>query len=181
MSLQQERDVELIKQTFKDKDASLLKKVRALFFGLELLPDEIEHIKSVFADKDLVAMMWRRFIPDIKDSRELPLGQVQDVWLGAEQMIFAAPLLQIEQGVKYKDRAIEMTKHALTLLQNPGALKVNYDLESYEKDPLQISLLARNMFIRHIDQQLLLLYVVGTKEEETEKESKERRLRNSTK
>lgn len=175
-----DRDNDLIKKSFKEQEP-LLKSVRALMYGIELLPDEKTHIKNFFSDVTLLDMMWRRFLPDIKQSRELPLGQIQDTWLGAEQMIFGALPAQIEQAMRYKEQAIELTKHALELLKNPDAIAVDYKISSYESDKLQINLMARNMFLRHVDQQLLMLHVIASQKEETEKEIKERNLRNSSK
>lgn len=175
-----DKDNELIKKTFKDQEA-LLKTVRSLMYGIELLPDEKTNVKGVFSDAALLDMMQRRFLPDIKQSRDLPLGQIQDTWLGAEQMIFGASAMQIEQAMRYKESAIDMTKHALELLRNPDAIAVDYKISSYQDDLLQINLMARNMFLRHVDQQLLMLHVIADQKEETAKEAETRNLRNSMK
>lgn len=174
------KDMELIKKTFKDKDALLLS-VRALMFGIDLLDDERANIKSVFADPELRSLIQRRFLPDIMGSRELPLGQIQDVWLGAEQMTFGAPAMQIEQATKYKARSMEFTKHALVLLENPNGTAVPYKVSTYEDDPLQIDLMARNMYLRHVDQQLMMLSLIANQAEESPKVEAERRVRNSAK
>lgn len=174
------KEMALIKQTFKDNE-SLLKTIRALFLGIELLDDEKAHIKSVFSNPELVTMMWRRFLPDIKGSRDLPLGQIQDIWLGAEAMIFGAPPVQIEQATKYKELSIEYTKQALNLLIDPDAAKVAYTVSSYMEDPLQINLMARNMFLKHMDQQLLMIYLVANAKEDTKEQQAEKNIRNGSK
>lgn len=174
------KDVELIKKSFKEKEALLIS-VRALMYGIKLLPDEKAHIKSVFADPELRELMQRRFLPDISASREQPLGQIQDIWLNAEQMVFGASRDQIEQATKYKMKAAEFTRHALVLLENPEGTAVPYGVSSFEEDPLQINLMARNMFLRHVDQQLLMLNLIANQKVETKKEEEERNVRNSSK
>lgn len=181
LSAAQQKEIDLIKQTFKDKEGTLLKQVRALMLGVRLLPDEKQHIASVFSDGDLRAIFQRRFLPDIQDSRDTGLGQLSDIWLGAEQMIFGATAMQIEQGAKYKERAIALTRVALALLENPDGPVPAYKVSSYAEDPLQIELMARNMFIKHVDNQLLMMFMIANQEVETQKEKDERHIRNSTK
>lgn len=175
-----QKDVDLIKSTFKGNE-ELLKTIRALMFGIPLLDDEKKHIKDVFSDPQVLSIMRRRFLPVIENSRDLPLGQIQDIWLGAEQMVFGAPPLQIEQAMKYKAKAMEFTSHALTLLTNPDAIAVPFTVALYETDPMQIELMARNMFLRHIDQQLMMLNLIANQETETRKEIETRNIMNSAK
>lgn len=175
----QEKDAALIKSVFKDKEDFLLQ-IRALFLGVPLLDDEKVNIKNVFSNPDLMDLFNRRFLPDVSGSRNNPIGQVQDVMLGAEQMVFGAPALQIEQATRYKARAIEFTKHALVLLTNPDGVPVPYKYSTYEEDPMQIDLMARNMFISHVDKQLMMLHLIANqKPQPTEKEQGVNRLRNS--
>jgi len=178
--LAQQKDVDLIKKTFKGQ-GDLLLQIRSLLFGIELLPDEVAQIRSVFADEQLLNLFYRRFLPDIKNSRYLALGQIQDIWLGTEQMMFGAPAMQIEQAYRYKDLAKEYTTMGLMLLVDPMGPKVPYKVSSHEEDPMQINLLARNMYLKHIDQQLMMLNLIAHQEVETPKEKEERHLRNSAK
>lgn len=160
----EQKDVSLIKATFKDNEALLLQ-VRALMYGIDLLQDEKEHVKNVFSNPALRDLMQRRFLPDIMQSRNHPLGQIQDIWLGAEQMVFGASAIQIEQAMKYKAKAEEFTRHALTLLVSPDGMKVPFGILPFEQDSLQIDLMARNMYLRHIDQQLMMLNIIANQEE----------------
>ncbi len=125
--------------------------------------------------------MRRRFLPDVIENRNQSLGAVQDKWFGTESLVFGAPPSHIEQAVKYKEKAIEFTRHALMLLENPDAIKIPFTVKSFEEDPLQIELLARNMFLRHVNEQLMVLYVIANQKEESEKEKTDREFRNSAK
>ncbi len=175
-----ERDTELIKETFRGQEA-LLKNVRTLMLGGPLLPDQKENIKNVFSNLDLRALLRRRFLPDIQDDVDMQLGVVRDIWMGAEQMVFAATPQQIEQAMKYKAKCIEFTRHGLTLLENPEGMKVPFKVLPYEEDPLQIELMARNMYIKHVDEQLSMLFLIANQNEESPKEIVEKRIRNSNK
>lgn len=175
----QERDADLIKQTFKDGER-LLKDVRTLLVGGELLADQKTHIRSVFADANLRDLMRRRFLPSITDDSDMALGVVRDIWIGAEQMIFGESKDVIEQAMRYKEKSIDHTRKGLALLADPDGEKVPLKVLPYDEDPLQIELIARNMYIRHVDEQLSYLWLIANQKEETKKETETKRIRNST-
>jgi len=175
-----DKELEIIKKTFAENEY-LIKAIRALFFGLGVTDDEKKIIKSTFSDDELMTIMHRRFCPEL--DKNSPVGQVQDVWLGAEQMVFGASRDTIQQALEYKNDAIVMTKQALALLADPNgeAPIVSYNPKSYPLDTLGISLLSRNQYIRHIESQLNILYTIAGKKDETIAETKERINRNSSK
>jgi len=174
-----EKEIDLIKRTFQDNE-QLLKSIRALFFGLGVTEEEKALIKETFSSDELKTIMWKRFYPQLDN--KTPIGQVQDIWLGAEQMVFGQNPNVIDQAVKYKDLSLKYTKQSLELLENPDgqSVNINYDPNRILNDPLQIQLLARNQFIRHIEQQLLFLWVIASQKESTPKEIKEKMTKNST-
>lgn len=155
-----EKEADLIKRTFKGNE-ELLKSIRALFFGLPLADAEKQLIKTTFADNELRLIFSRRFLPFL--DRNTPIGQVQDIWLGAEQMVFAQHRDAIYQAVHYKQASILMTRQALQLLEDPSkpAPNLDYDPRQYGEEALQVPLLARNMFIRHVEQQLLFIKLIA--------------------
>ncbi len=174
------KEIDLIKSIFSDNEA-LLKSMRALFLGLEISQDEKDLIKSTFVNDQLRKIMWTRFYPQL--SRETPIGQVQDVWLGVEQMVFGQSKDTVYQAVHYKKKALEMTKQALELLDNPDGdnVDISYDPTLSLTDELQINLLARNQYIRHVEDQLKFIWMIAQHKEETEKETKERMIKDSAK
>ena len=151
-------EVEIIRRTFLDNEA-LLKNIRALFFGMDVADADKEIIKTTFQSPELMAIMWKKFCPSL--DRNISIGQVQDVWMDVEKMVFGMSRDTIEQAVKYKERAIEMTKKALGLLVDPSGAGVDLSYSVNDEDPLQIALLARNQFIRHIETQLLFLKTIA--------------------
>jgi hypothetical protein len=153
-----DKEVELIKATFKGNEP-LLQAVRALFFGLPLSDTEKQLIKSTFASTELTEMMRRKLCPAL--DRRSPIGQVQDVWLGVEQMVFGQNRDTIVQSVQYKDRAVKMIEYAIGLLADPDGKAPDLTFADVVEDPLQIGLLARNQYIRHIEQQLVFIKVIA--------------------
>lgn len=168
----------IIKSNFKDNDF-LLKAMRALFLGLEVTDDEKSLIKTTFSDKSLLKIMYKKFLPTL--DKESAIGQVQDVWLGVEQMVFGSNKETIYQAVHYKKMALDMTSKALQLLENPNGERVNlsYDPNVNVSDELQINLLARNQYIRHVESQLMFLKVIAEQKEEDTKEQQKRIAQNS--
>lgn len=172
-----DKDVAIIKGVFNE---DFLKSTRAIMLGLGATPAEKETVSSVFRDTNVRSLIWRRFLPSI--DRAAPIGQLQDIWFGAEQMVFGQQRDTIEQAIGYKTKAIEMTKQALACLDNPDLPAP--DINTWPNtaiDPLQIGFQARNMFIRHIDQQLAYLWLIAQQEDKTPKEIEKQRKLDSTK
>lgn len=157
-----EEDVKLIKSVCDEK---LLQAVRAVFFGLATQEDR-ELVRGAFKGNKLKDIFSQRFLPTI--TRETPIGQIQDTWLGAESMVFDKAPTTIQQAISYKNAAIRMTRQALTLLDNPDgpAPDIGYDPTTII-DELGIGLLSRNMFVRHIESQLSYLKLIAMQVEET--------------
>jgi len=175
-----EEEISLIQSIFKNNEA-LLKAIRALFFGLKINSEEKEIIKSTFTNSKIKNIFWKRFYPTL--DRNTPIGQVQDVWMGAEQMVFGQQENTIYQAVNYKDLSLAYTKQALELLDNPDGkpLDLNYDPKLNVNDKLGIRLLARNQFIRHVEQQLLFLKLISDQKETTLEELKNKLKKDSAK
>lgn len=170
----------IIRTAFTDNEG-LLKSMRALFFGLGATDQEKEQVRAAFLNPDLLRIIRAKFLPVL--SKETPIGQVQDVWLGAEQMVFGVSKDTIEQAIKFKAEAIGMTEMALTLLTDPTGEQIDLTVKPYSAatDPLAIGLLARNQFIRHIEQQLVFIKIISEQKIETPKETASRAAKDSTK
>lgn len=173
-----EEENKIIKSTFKDNDF-LLKAMRALFLGLELTDDEKTLIKSTFSDKGLLRIIYKKFLPTL--DKESPIGQVQDIWLGVEQMVFGMTKETIYQAINYKELALNMTARALALLENPNGerIDVSFNPMTNINDEYGINLLARNQYIRHVESQLMFLKVIAEQKEEDTKEQQKRIAQNS--
>lgn len=167
-----EEEVKLIKAVFTNNDV-LLQAMRAVLLGLSPTVDEQESVRSAFANEQLKKVIWRRFYPTL--DKNSPIGQVQDVWLGVEEMVFGHAPDTIKQAVDYKRGALEMTRRGLNLCENPGSdsINVEYFPES-DFDVLKTGLLARNQYIRHVESQLLWLKIIAGQKEETPQETKKR-------
>lgn len=171
----------LIKQVFS-KNPELIKTMQALFLGFDLTEEEKKTIKSTFADEELYEAIRKRIAPRLE--RDTMVGQQSDEWAGLEEQIYGAQEGQIYQAVHYKKEAIKMAKQAMALLKNPDGEKIDisYDPDLSLNDPHQIKLLARNMYIKMIQNQLSTIWVIAEqKENENPQQTAERILRDSAK
>lgn len=155
-----ERDVELIQRTFSIEDETLLKAMRALFLGFPVSAEQKQLIKSTFADPALRRVIQRKFYPQIDPDEDI--GKIQDAWLGVEEMVFGHNPTQIEQALQYKSGALDLTRTALKLLDDPDGPRPDISIKiNPMADPLGISLLVRNQYVRHVEQQLVFLKIVA--------------------
>lgn len=172
----QDEEIALIKSVFADND-ELLQAMRALFFGLEIKESDKKAIEETFASDALMKIIQKRFLPTL--NAEAPIGQVSDVWLGAETMIFGASQGTIAQAVLYKERSIDMTRRALALLRNTDGERISLEVNGLQ-DELGVDILARNQFIRHIESQLLFLKIIAGTKDESPEDAKKRLAQNSS-
>jgi hypothetical protein len=155
-----EKELAVIQRTFKDND-ELLKSMRAVMLNLSPSDGDKKLVTEVFADDALYALVYKRFLPTL--SKDSPIGQASDVWLGAEQMVFGQSESAILQAIEYKERSIEMTQKALEALRDSSKIEADviFSARKYLNDPWGINLLSRNQFIRHIESQLLFLKLIA--------------------
>lgn len=174
-----EKDADTIRDAFTDNEP-LLMSMRALFLNLNPTQEDKDRVRSAFLNQDLKRIVRNRFMPSL--DRSAPIGTLQDVWLGVENMIFGQPKDTIHQAIVYKDLAIDYTKTALALLDDPDGprVDVSFDAKVYGNDEHGLRLLGRNMFIRHVEKQLGFLKMIAAQKKETAEERKERQTVDST-
>lgn len=168
-----EKELDLLRRSFADNDA-LLKAMRAVMLGLTPTAEEKAMVRESFSNPELFRLVSYRFLPYLDKNAEI--GTLQDVWLGVETMVFGQNKDIVYQATQYKDLAIDMTREALALLVDPSGVAptITYTPKSYPMDELGIKLLARNMFLRHVEKQLGFLKIVGSSKKETRGEEKDR-------
>jgi len=166
-----EEELNLIRSVFSGSE-NLLKATRAVLLGLSPTNDEKELVRSTYSNDAVYKIIETRLYPTL--SKDSPIGQVQDVWMGVEQMIFGQSRDTIYQSVHYKNEALKLTRKGLNLLRDPEGepIDVSFDLGRVVNDDLQINLLARIQYIRHIESQLNMLWIISNQKESTAKELK---------
>lgn len=154
----------IIKQVF-GKHPELIQLMQALFLGFELSAEEKSLIKSAFENDELYEAVRRRIAPRIE--RDTMVGTQSDEWAGLEEQVFGAHPDKIYQAVYYKKEAIAMANKAMALLKNPDGerVSIDFDPDLNANDPLQIKLLARNMYIKMIQNQLSTLWIISEQKE----------------
>jgi hypothetical protein len=171
----------LLKQVFS-KHPELIKVMQALFLGFELTTDEKALVKSTFVNEELFEAVRKRIAPRLE--RDTMVGQQSDEWAGLEEQVYGSHPDKIYQSVHYKKEAIAMAKKAVALLRNPDGeqIDISYDPDLTLNDPLQIKLLARNMYIKMIQNQLSTIWIISEqKEGENPNETAQRILKDSAK
>ena len=147
-------EAKLLKETFKDNE-KLLKAMRAVLLNLNPTKEEKDLVKSTFSNEALYKAIVRKFAPQM--DKDVPIGKIQDMWLGIEDMIFGKSNEQIKQVQDMKTTVIEMVLVAVELLKNPDK-EVGFVLDyTSENDERGVKLLARNQYIRHIEGHLMML------------------------
>ena len=175
-----ERQKEVLAKAFRGNKENI-QLVQALMLGIELTKEEKETIKTLFASPELKEVFNQRFLPTL--GKDTPVGQQSDEWAGVEEMIYGAQRDTIFQAVHYKKGAIEMTRKALALLDNPEGERpdLSYDPTLAIDDPLAIKLLIRNQFIKHVQSTLSILWVMAEmKDKETLQQVASRLQQDST-
>lgn len=152
---------EVLKKYFKDND-ELLIAMRAVMLDLSPSDEDKKLVTETFANDELYKAIEYRFLPRL--SKDVPIGQVQDIWLGIDQQITGQPVETISQVVQLNEYSIALVEQALKRLQNPD-IPLVIDLQSLDTDPLQTRLLGRNRFIRAIETQLLTLKTLANQTE----------------
>lgn len=163
-----DKDIELIKSVFAENDFLLIA-VRKLFFGGELTSDEKKAITDTFRNKEVIEVFRRKVYSS--ENFDTPIGQVSDIWLGAEEQVFGATRDTIYQTVHSKAAVKSMFETAFKLLENIDGEKVSisYDPMSTAYDELAVGLIARNLYIKAIETALFSLKTIaGMKDEKLE-------------
>lgn len=159
-----EMDAVIIRRVFKGNDA-LLFAMRAVLLGLGANDSEKKMVAGTFSDAVTLKAVIQRFLPAIR--KDDALGNITEVWGGAEKMVFGHSRETIEQALQYKEKGIQMARDAMKLLVNPDLpapdLSMIVDMTT---DPLGIRLLVRNQYIKMVEEQLVGLKIVANKAED---------------
>lgn len=163
-------ELDVLKKYFRGTD-DLLLAMRAVMLNIEPSDAQKEMVKTAFADDVLYEAVKYRFLPHL--SKDVPIGQVQDIWLGIDQQLIGQNPDTIKQVVELNQLSIAMVEKALMCLKgSPHPVPSDVDID-YEGDPYATKLLARNRFVRAIETQLLTLKTVSN-QAEAPKDAQER-------
>lgn len=179
-SLKAEQEAEVIRRVFKGNDY-LLKAIKALLYGQPITEQEGKLIESTFSDKEVLNTFVNKFFPRFERNDDLPLNSVSDIWLGQETDIKGNTKDTIYQVVESKKVMIEHLKKAVKLLTDTKAERVDLSVRDTIIDPLQINLLARNIYIRSVAITLEYINSIANTPVVTEKEKEIKKLKNSSK
>lgn len=154
-----EEDLKLLKQVFKG-NPNLLQTLQDMFLGFEMTDSEKSLVKTAFESDDLYRIFKKKLTPRLE--KGAMVGQQSDQWAGLEKDVYGAARDTIYQAVHYKKEAMALAEKAVALLKNPEGERpnLNFEPDLNAADPLQINLLARNMYIAMVQQQLAMIWVM---------------------
>lgn len=172
-----EQDISLLQSLFANNER-VLKLIRTALFGLPLSSTEKDTLRGLFANKELVRIFKRRFMPSFDDV-DVPIGQTLDLWAGVD--IRGISKDAIHQAVHARQRLIDMTAQGIERLINPDVkpIDLNYNPNVNFADDLHITLIARNSYLSNIENQLGLIKLIADQKVETVDETKKRLAKNS--
>jgi hypothetical protein len=175
---------QLLRSTFKGNEDAL-KLIRALLFGFELTDAEKGTIRGLFTSNDelLIAVQKKIYSRMTKDA---PIGNNPDIWVGVENQIQGQHPDTINQILMAKNRSVEMLDAGMELLRDPDKFVVqnvhNYDPKRLlSADPFGIELLARNLYVKSIENGMNFIMILCNLSDEDAKKVGENLAKNSTK
>ena len=158
ISVSLERADEL-RKTFTDNDA-LLKSIRNLFYGFTITDSEKALIQTTFKDNEVLKTAVKNKIYQTL-SPDNGIGSNPDFWIGVEQTIQGQHPDTVKQVLASRESCLDMLEFALTLLDDPHQeVKSIATYRPDENDTLGVELIARNLFIKSVEQGLSYIKIV---------------------
>lgn len=179
MQKENNSDVALLQSLFSNNEATL-RLIRTCLYGLDLSSEERETIRGLFANKELLKIFTRRFIPSYDDS-DVPIGQTLDLWAGVD--IKSQSKETAKQLIIARHRLIQLTKQGLDRLVNPNldGISLQYNPDVTPDDEWFTGFISRNSYLHHVETQLQLIKLVADQKPETPEEVKKKIKKNSNK
>lgn len=143
-----EEELKLLKSLFADENDILLKEMRKYFYGKAELPKEIDSIA--------LAVIKTLVFPEL--SFNMPIGQNVDLYLTLN--LDSLSIEERENQIKIRNIVIEYLKNKFNL----RGKEFDYDLIPEDT----IELMARNLYITHIEAQLVQIKTLANRPEQIE-------------
>lgn len=172
-------DNSLLQSLFNNNE-TVLRLIRTCLYGLKLSSEEKETIRGLFANRELLRIFTRRFIPSYDDSN-VPIGQTLDLWAGVD--IKSQNKETAKQLIIARQRLINLTKQGLERLVNPDldGSSLQYNPDVTPDDELFTGFISRNSYLHHVETQLQLIKLIADQKVETPEETKKRMKKDSNK
>ena len=177
-------EIALFKEYFSGQEG-LLKSIRSLLIGLDVPDEEKKRIQAVFSSKPLLEAFRHRIYQ--LETDDVPLGQVNDLWMGLDARLQGASIDAITQAIKVRTRVIRLFEKIESYLQDPFQEKLDLRVSlaqlenSFNLSESACDLMARNMYIKSVDMVLAIVQNITQKKEESPEEVLARVRKDSTK
>lgn len=181
ISMTSEKEVELLKSVFKGNE-ELLRATRLIMFGLPVSDVERKLVKDTFVDSNLKRAFRRKIYPIFEeDMPDVPVNSLADFWYGTEMNVNGRDKDTITQNIDSKMRAQEMFSTGIKVLTGENTETINLKYEPFSFDPLGVYLIARNLYIKSVNEGINIIKLIVDQEKETPTAAKNRLAKNSSK
>lgn len=172
---------EILRETFTDND-DLLKIIRKLFYGFEVTDHEKSQVTTVIKGNEQLKEAIKLKIFALL-SPDAPVGSNPDFWIGVEEQIQGQHPDTVKQIIEAKSLCLTRLEDAMTLLENPDAFKVEgiVRFKPVLGDNLGTELIARNLYVKAIENGLSYIKIVCGLSKEDMKKAEEQKKQNTTK
>jgi hypothetical protein len=177
-------EIKLFKEHFSGQEG-VLKSMRSLLIGLEVSEVEKERIKTVCSNKELRTAIRHRIYQI--DTDDVPLGQMNDMWMGLDARLQGASIDAIVQAIKIRTKLIALFGKIESYLEDPFQAKVDLKVDANVLEHTMnftesaCDIMARNMYIKSVDMVLAIVSGIAGEKTETEAQALERIKKDSTK
>lgn len=179
MTADAEKD--LLVSVFKGND-HLLKMTRMLMFGLDVSVQDKKLIKNTFSDPQVKKAFRKKIYPIFEeDIPEIHLNSLADFWYGVEANVLGQSKETIYQSLQSKVMVKKMLEDAMSLLDNPDLKLINLSYSPSLMDELGVSLIARNLYVKAVNEGVNIIKMIVDQVQEPEAVRKERLTKNSSK
>lgn len=182
---QLKEEIKLFKEYFSGQEG-LLKSIRSLLIGLDVSDADKERIKSIFAKKEVRDIVRRRIYQ--LDTDDVPLGAMNDLWMGLDSKIQGASPDAVIQAIIVRKNLVDLFTNIDSYLQDPFQPKIDLKItqeaiEVANADKVMeiaCDIIARNMYIKAVDMVLAIIHNLTQNKEETPDEAVKRIKKDST-
>lgn len=182
IAMTSDKEVELLRGAFEGNE-ELLKNIRLLAYGLPLSESDKKTIWNTFSDGLLKRAFRRKIYPIFEeDMPDISVNSLADFWYGIENNVNGKDRDTIYQNIESKEIVKNMFGKMMNILVglDDKPIDLSY-VGSPVSDPLGIQLIARNLYIRSINEGINVIKMIVDKSKETSTIIKKKQAQNSSK
>lgn len=179
-----DEELQLIKGVFSEND-DLLKSIRKVFYQIPLTAVDLSRLSVTFNGKEgLQKLLRKTFLPQL--DAEMPFAQQIDLWMTIklkDMMVeeAAVHLESIQTWINYIDQQLKIIEKGKYKSKPKITIRGLTDIKDKTSRQMFADMLARNTVVNHVETQLMQLFLLAGKKEETTEDTMLRLSKDSAK